>query len=94
MKGIILFLMLSPFLAGCAGVDIKQDYDTSVDFQKFKTYAWQPRASNGTTTEAADNSLVNERVRNSVDALLSTKGFQGKSPGESDFLVTYQYTVT
>ena len=93
MKHILLLLALAPLLAGCAGVSVKQDYDTSVNFQKMRTYAWQAHVNKETGTVSADNSLVGERVRNSVDAVLSAKGYQKAPSGGADFLVEYSYNV-
>ena len=94
MKKMLLVLALAPVLAGCAGVDVKQDYDTSIDFQQLKTYAWQPQIYTEPNNEQADNSLVTGRVQNSVDAVLSTKGYQTRVSGDVDFLAAYNYTIT
>lgn len=94
IKYILLVLTLSAFLSGCAGVSVKQDYDNSTDFSRLKTYAWQPQALKESKNETEDNSLVSDRVVNSVDAVLSGKGYQKNSNGQADFLVDYNYTIT
>ena len=86
-------LILSAIVLGCTGIAVKRDYDASVDFRRLKTYAWQSPAQNETGGDLADNSLVETRVQNAVNAALSEKGFKKGSAGEADCLVTYHYTV-
>lgn len=90
MKYLLMGLTFLAFLSGCAGLDVKRDYDTSVDFQTLKTYAWQQQPG----SEAGDNSLIAERVMNSADSLLSKKGYRKISSGGADFLVSYKYYIT
>jgi hypothetical protein len=88
----LLVFMFSAFLCGCATVDVKRDYDPSVDFRSLRTYAWQQKEIEAGPGQA-DNSLINDRVIKAVDAVLSGKGFE-KNPEDMDFLVTYDYAVT
>jgi len=77
-------LILSAIVLGCTGIAVKRDYDASVDFRRLKTYAWQSPAQNETGGDLADNSLVETRVQNAVNAALSEKGFKKGSAGEAD----------
>jgi hypothetical protein len=79
-----LFLVLAAGI-GCAGMKVKQDYDTSVDFQRLKTYGWKD-------TEPAD-SLMENRIRKAADSALAEKGYTAAADGQKDFLVVYRYTV-
>jgi Domain of unknown function (DUF4136) len=89
----MLVLAFVPLLCACAGVSVKQDYDTSVNFQKLRTYAWQTHLIEP-NKGSADNSLISERVTNSTDAALANKGFQKMSSGTPDFLVDYHYSIS
>ena len=91
MKRMLLVLSCALLLGGCAGVRVKQDYDTSVDFDKLKTYDWIHHETNNASV---DNSLINERVKKAVDTTLAVIGYNKKTSGNVDFLVDYDYNIT
>ena len=93
MKKIILLIALAAFLGACSGISVKRDYDTSVNFQKLRTYAWQAHIINEPNKGNADNSLIGERVTTSADTALINKGCQKVLSGVVDFLVEYHYSV-
>src|SRR5262245_60340984 len=75
-------------LAGCvfltltagAFASTKTDYDHSVNFERYQTFAWKNDriAANG----LANNSIVASRIRNAVDEQLRKKGMRedGRHP--------------
>ena len=69
--------------------DVKYNYATGTDFAKFKTYRWIDLP----TAEKPD-ALLDQQIRDAIDANLAKKGLT-KAPGETaDVLVTYQMAVT
>lgn len=68
--------------------DVRYNFDKKTDFSKFKTYKWV--AIKGAQTF---NSLIDQDIKDAVDAQLVTKGLT-KSDGESaDLLIGYQGAV-
>lgn len=77
-------LVLTSFILGCANsttYGLKYDYDKNVDFTKLKSYNWIKPPANSSLNE-----LVIKRVRNAVNAELSSKSItiSSKNP---DFLI-------
>jgi hypothetical protein len=87
MKRIWSVLAFS-LLAGCA-ISTTQDYDTSTNFSRLRTYSWQAPTQQGTN----NNTLVDERIRRAVDTQLSSKTYQKVESGQTDFAVTYHYAI-
>ena len=86
-------LFLSALMWGCAGSNVRRDYDASVDFRRLKTYSWKSPTPQETRGDLADNSLQDARVRNAVDAALTRKGYvRGPAEG-ADFLISALYTT-
>ncbi len=66
---------------------IHEEFDASIDFSKYKTYAIR----NGRIRSkhpALDNSLVQKRIENALRTQLSAKGLQ-ETPERPDLVVTY-----
>jgi hypothetical protein len=86
--GILLALLLS--VAGCATLNIQDDYDPEENFAILKTYAWAPSETEAPKDPRVQNDLLEGRVHESVDAVLSLKRY-GLAPGDEmpDFWVTY-----
>ncbi|HKF47152.1 MAG TPA: DUF4136 domain-containing protein [Terracidiphilus sp.] len=68
--------------------DVRYNFDKKTDFSKFKTYKWV--AIKGAQTF---NSLIDQDIKDAVDAQLVTKGLT-KTDGEgADLLIGYQGAV-
>ena len=82
-------LLSLALLGGCAGYDIRYDFDASAPYARYKTFDWYTakKGTGGTT------SLMDKRVRAAVQAELQTKGFKLDAQGDPDFLVTYYPVV-
>ncbi len=73
-------------LASCSSVTVKSDYDPSVDFSQFKTFAMYT----GKTIpgdELNQHPLVKKRVENNIKEELERKGFKLVDESEADFIV-------
>jgi len=85
--GVIIFLLWS-----CAsGPSV--DYDVTVDFSTYKTYAWSEKTDEATSKSIADSPLVHKRVRADIDKELQAKGLQSVDVAQADLLVTYHLSV-
>ena len=88
-----LILSLIAFtLMGCSkGYKTNSDYDSSINFQQFKTYSWQ-QGRHGQYRSA--NDIVDKRVRENIDANLQSKGYTKVThEAEADFLINYGVTT-
>lgn len=88
MKRLFAAGFLSLLGAGCA-ISTTQDYDTSTDFSRLRSYSWQAPTQQGTN----NNTLIDERIRRAVDTELSAKNFRKIESGQADFSVTYHYAI-
>ncbi len=72
-------------LVGCSGVSVDSDFDPSADFSSLTTYRWLSTKASG--DPALDSGLLQERIRRSVDAAMSAKGYRRSDGGSTDFCV-------
>ena len=91
-----IFRLLSPvlllvFLGACASkVTYQEDFSTSEDFSGYKTYSWHaPNKHNVATKNYLNNDIVDQRIREDIDAQLGSKGFTNVSDDQADFFVNY-----
>jgi len=70
--------------AACSGISTTTDYDPAVSFSAFSTYDW-------IDSEGQVDNITSSRVRQSVDAALTAKGFT-QSTSNPDLAVSYQVT--
>ena len=70
------------------GQDVKTNYVPGTDFTKFHTYKWVT-ISGG----QHPNQIVDEEIKQAVDAQLAKKGFTKTTGDTADFLVGYQVAV-
>lgn len=84
---IILFSILSLILlGGCSSISTSSDFDSTIDFTKYKTYMWY------TGEMPADDALtkhplVKKRIENSVEKALEAKGMKKGTEDKFDFVV-------
>jgi len=93
MKNVIrlLFPGLLTLVWGCSSVSIKHDYDKDANFAAYKTYAWLavPADAAGSVKAALErNSLLDKRIKESVNNNLSTKGYSVDT-NNPDFVMLY-----
>ena len=69
--------------------DVKYNYATGTDFAKFKTYRWIDLP----TAEKPD-ALLDQQIRDAIDANLAKKGLTKATGDDASVLVTYQLAVS
>src|ERR1041384_5249575 len=67
--GILLF-------ASCATSDIYSDHDESVDFSKYRSFAWYPSPHVMNDSTGFNNELIENNIKNQSTAILGTKGYR------------------
>jgi hypothetical protein len=85
----ILSIML--LLAGC-GTTVNVDYDKQADFKALRTFTLMPTPEAKTGDERLDSSLVDKRIRDTIVATLSQRGYR-QVKDNPDFAVAYQLGV-
>ena len=71
-------------VSACSGISTSTDYDPAVNFSAFSTYDW-------IDSEGQVDNIMSSRVRQSVDAAMTAKGFT-QSTSNPDLAVSYQVT--
>lgn len=94
---VTVFFALSALL-GCATLQVTVDYDPETDFSTFHTYSWLTTPDTHTPSPASgdptmNSPLVDQRIRNAVDAALQQRGFRLLTGGEPDFFIAAYVTV-
>lgn len=92
MKKSIFFatIALSALALGSAcAQDVRYNFDKNTDFSKFKTYKW-------VTIKGAEtfNNIVDQNIKNAIDAQLTAKGLTKTDAENADLLVGYQGAVS
>lgn len=78
--------------AGYAWAKVRFDYDHSVDFSGYSTYAWIERDN---SVESMIPEHLNIRLRRVTEDVLAEKGFDpAPAPPQTDLLLTYYYSDT
>jgi hypothetical protein len=84
-------LLAGWLLAGCAGMDITNDFDDTYSFQDLKTFTWMPAADQGKRDPRFNNDLFDARVKRALQTNLEGKGYTLVAEGATaDFRVGYQ----
>jgi hypothetical protein len=78
--------------AGCAGINVKQDYNPEVDFDALRTFAWRSPAQEPTGNKLVDSPLLDARVRAAVERELLAKGHR-KAAAKPDYHLAYSYSI-
>ena len=89
---ITLFILSAFFLGGSLdgpAQKVKYKYLRDTDFSKYKTYRWVKLEQLEYPTQDVD-----QKIRQSIDALLATRGFRRVEEGETDLLAIYQAALS
>jgi hypothetical protein len=76
--------LLAGMAAGCAPLAVEQDYDTTYDFTKLRTYDWLPSPPGDQMEE-----MTEKRVQGAVDAQLQAKRYSRETVSP-DFKVSVE----
>jgi hypothetical protein len=91
--------LITPILAAvvvlaCTSPSSQYDYDQSVDFGKYRRWAWLPRPQQQPSGDPRiDNSLTRQRIESAVSRNLAAKGYEQVDAEAADFRVGYVVTV-
>ena len=77
-------------LAACMNIQVETDYDTSADFGSLRTWDWWPEM--GVADDPRISGLVDERVREALEAELPARGF-AMATSSPDFYVVYHAVI-
>jgi hypothetical protein len=86
------------FVCGCSHLRIGTDYDTELDFSKFRSFTWlEPPVTNEPSESPVEdlidpfekNSLLDKRVRQAVERDLLARGYRRAPDGRSEFQLKY-----
>ena len=90
----ILGLALMVGLVSCSSTyrtsHVALDYDREVDFARLKTFGWMSRTEG---SNLVHNTFLEKRIRNAVDQVLTSEGYQKETTGNPDFLIAYRTGV-
>jgi uncharacterized protein DUF4136 len=70
-------------LAGCAGNQVSTDYSPAAGFSQYRTFSMVSRP------DSVSHQLIDDRVRNSVEARLEGKGLKETDRSSADLFVGY-----
>ncbi len=80
-------------LGACAtpGFEAKHDYDDTIDFSGYQTFAWiSQNPMNIGVTSVAPSPLLEPRIMSSLERALVAKGYRfSKQPKDADFVVSF-----
>lgn len=93
MTRYIYHFLVVLLVSGCASNGANVDFDPSADFSAFKTFAWSESTDDATSKSITATPLVHQRVRESIESTLQSKGIQSVDAATADMLVTYHLSV-
>jgi hypothetical protein len=80
-------------LTGCTALRVSTDYDPDTDFSGLRSYDWLPAPVIKTgDPEVTYNSLIESRIRSSVNEILQARGYR-LSTESPDFLLAYHVNI-
>ncbi|MCP4293419.1 MAG: DUF4136 domain-containing protein [bacterium] len=87
---LVTIALLAFFLSGCSTISVNYDYDTTTNFNQYKTFSWAPDKT-ATTPQDANQAiqgggLLSQRIRKSVGNQLEIKGLS-HAENNGDILV-------
>jgi hypothetical protein len=86
-------LLIIATVFGCSSVTVSYDYDPRADFTTYRTYDWVAGPQESSGDKRVDNSLVDIRIRTTVDGQLGLKGYSKPASGKPDFYVAYHASL-
>ena len=93
MKRIALVSLALVLCIGCATVQVSTDHDPDYDFSGKTSYAWLDQRSGVQGDRQDVSSLIDRRIRASVEEELATKGLSQRNRAGAALLVTYRLSI-
>ena len=93
MKNHLYFFLFVLSVSGCASNNANVDYDTAIDFNAIKSFAWSEKSDEATDKSKAATPLVHKRVTESIETVLKSKGLKKVDAAQADMLITYHLSV-
>jgi hypothetical protein len=87
-RNLFLVLSLAALAAGCSSVSTGSDYDESVRFGEYGSFAWVPPHPDKLIYPMERNSILDRRIRGAVESVLEEKGY-ARETKEPDVLLGY-----
>ncbi len=91
MKTAPFFLVFFVFLAGCSSIKVQTNYDDTVDFAPYKTFAFHEESIQVEGTLASRVAVV-RAIKDEIENELTSDGYQ-ESKDSPDFLVAFHASV-
>jgi hypothetical protein len=88
---IVIFFIMA--FCSCATTQVSQDYDSSADFSRYKTFAWLKGSQEKSGDTWIDSPLIDARVRAAVEKTLASGGYKKISGDSADFYVVYDLSM-
>ncbi len=85
---VLLALVASFALAGCASLPVGSDYDREVSFDARETYDWVGAAEDAAQDVDLVNPFIDRRLRRAVENELESRGYRRVEEGPVDVLVS------
>jgi len=85
-------LSLAVSAAGCSGISYNDDYDPTIDFSQFDTYAWLSPSDDNQNQRGVDQ-FTERRIIAAVDEYFAAQGIEKAGSGTPDFLVNFYVTT-
>ncbi|MCS6821792.1 MAG: DUF4136 domain-containing protein [Microscillaceae bacterium] len=86
------YLIITAFLIGCATTEISSDYDKTVDFSKYKTFAWLPKTHFPPLDASLQEQAIDQKILIFVNGELISRGIS-LDIQKPDLLVMYQLNI-
>jgi len=82
------------FLSSCSSVMVSQDFDPSVSYKQYDSFALGEKDPDRDTDPRYDNDLINNRFNRTITTVLQGKGFAyAERITDSDLTISYDYSV-
>ena len=94
MRRLIIGVMFTATIAGCATMTVSSHIERDVQFADFATFEWGPPDALPVGDPRLDNNaFFRDYVMGAIEKELAGKGFRQASSGEPDLLVHYHASV-
>lgn len=89
-----LLVVLFSFYSACATLDVMTEHDATVDFSRYKTFAFADPADIG-EERTSDEAMLRDRIEPAISQQLRAKGLRQAETGQqADLSVYYWVNVT